>query len=84
MPNESLRRTDVHLPLLPLELVPPHSETDAFGLNDVQGRDVRPGIEVGTSQVRQEVEALSGRRNALALRCLYSFDGFAVGRGRRV
>ena len=38
--------TDVHFPLLPLELVVVHLETDTFGLNDMKGLQIIPNLEV--------------------------------------
>jgi len=38
--------TDVHFPLLPLELVAVHLETDTFGLNDMKGLQIVPNLEI--------------------------------------
>lgn len=38
--------TNVHFPLLPLELIPAHLETNAFRLNDMEGFYIIPELEV--------------------------------------
>ena len=65
--------TDVHLPLLPLQLVPVHLEAHALGLHDVQRLEIVSELEllalllhVLRDEVRQPVVARERRRDAPA------------------
>ena len=63
-------RTDVHLPLLPFQLVPVHREAHALGLHDVQRLDIRARFvrRVLGEEVGEEVVSLQRRGDALSAR----------------
>ena len=69
--------TNVHFPLLPLELVAVHLETDTFRLKDVEGFQVVPKFEILIvlgDEVREEVKPLGGRWDALSTRVIQCRD----------
>ena len=56
--------TDVHFPLLPLELVVVHLETDTFGLNDMEGLQIIPNLEffiIFGDEVGEDIKSSSWR-----------------------
>jgi len=62
--------TNVHFPLLPLELVAVHLETNTFGLNDVQGFHIVPELEILIilgDEVGEEVKSPGWRWDALSV-----------------
>lgn len=62
-------KRNMHLPFLPLQLVPIHREAHAFGLGDVQGFDIIALFEVGVGlgdEVGEEVVWVERRGDAWA------------------
>ncbi len=61
----TMAERDVHLPILPLQLVAVHLETNALWLDNMQRLDVVPRFEVGIvlEEVGQEVECFPWRGN---------------------
>jgi hypothetical protein len=58
--------TNVHLPLLPLELVSIHLETDPLGLDNVKGLQIIPNLEIFITfgdEVWEEIKSLGRRRD---------------------
>ena len=50
--------TDVHFPLLPLELVAVHLETGTLGLDDMKGLQIVPKLEISiifSCEVREDI-----------------------------
>jgi len=67
--------TNVHFPLLPLELVAAHLETNAFWLNDMQGLHIIPKLEIGIAlgdEVREKVKPPSWRGDTLSIGVIQS------------
>ena len=65
--------TDMHFPLLPLELVAIQLETDAFWLKDMQGLQIIPNLEILIifgDEVGEEVESLGWRWDSLPIRVI--------------
>ena len=69
--------TNVHFPLLPLELVALHLETNTFGLNYMQGFHIVPKLKIGITlddEVGEEVKPPIWRWDTLSIGVIQSCD----------
>lgn len=64
-------RTNMHLPVLPLQYMAVHLEADALGLDDVEGLHVSARVVAALlclfHQIWEEIPGLAGWGNSLAL-----------------
>ena len=69
--------TNVHFPLLPFDLVALHPETNAFGLNNMQGLHVVTKLEVFIildDEVGEEIKFPGRRRDTLSIAMIQRCD----------